>query len=102
MLETSYQLNVATLFSRPRLSNDNAYFESIFKTCKYRSDYPYKGFLSVAVASDRVLKFSHWYNVNHKPSGLKLVTPQQRHAGLAKKVLAKGADSAVVVPLSAG
>jgi len=76
MLETLYQLGVATSFSRPRVSNDNAYSESIFKTCKYRPDYPYKGFLSIAEARDWVLKFSYWYNVNHKHSGLKFVTPQ--------------------------
>jgi len=85
MLETLYQLSVATSFSRKRVSNDNAYTESIFKTCKYTPDYPYKGFLSIAEASDWVLKFSHWYSVNHKHSGLKFVTPQQRNAGLAKK-----------------
>lgn len=45
--ETLYQLGVATSFSRPRVSNDNAYSESIFKTCKYRPDYPYKGFLNI-------------------------------------------------------
>ena len=89
MLETLYQLGVATSFSRPRVSNDNAYSESIFKTCKYRPDYPYKGFLNIDQARDWVLKFSHWYNVNHKHSGLKFVTPHQRHAGLAKEVLAK-------------
>ena len=76
MLETLYQLGVATSFSRPRVSNDSAYSESIFKTCKYRPDYPYKGFLSIAEARDWVLKFSYWYNVNHKHSGLKFVTPQ--------------------------
>ncbi len=92
MLETLYQLGVATSFSRPRVSNDNAYAESIFKTCKYRPDYPYKGFLSITEARDWVLQFSHWYNVNHKHSGLKFVTPHQRHTGLAKKVLAKRKD----------
>jgi hypothetical protein len=35
-----------------------------------------------------VLKFSHWYNFNHKHSGIKYVTPHQRHSGLADKVLA--------------
>jgi putative transposase len=59
MLETLYQLGIATSFSRPRVSNDNAYSESILKTCKYRPDYPYKGFLSIAEARDWVLKFSH-------------------------------------------
>jgi putative transposase len=92
MLETLYQLGVATSFSRPRVSNDNAYSESIFKTCKYRPDYPYKGFLSIAEARDWVLKFSHWYNVNHKHSGLKFVIHHQRHAGLAKEVLVKRKD----------
>jgi len=58
---------------------------STFKTCKYRPDYPYKGFLSIAKARDWVLKFSHWCNVNHKHSGLKFVTPHQRQAGLANK-----------------
>ena len=89
MLETLYQLGVTTSFSRPRVSNDNAYSESIFKTCKYRPDYPYKGFLNIDEARDWVLKFTHWYNVNHKHSGLKFVTPHQRHAGLAEDVLAR-------------
>jgi transposase InsO family protein len=89
MLEVLYQLGVATSFSRPRVSNDDAYSESIFKTCKYRPDYPYKGFLNIYEPRDWVLKFSHLYNVNHRHSGLKFVTPHQRHAGLAKEVLAK-------------
>ncbi len=89
MLETLYQLGVATSFSRPRVSNDNAYAESIFKTCKYRPDYPYKGFESIEKARDWVLKFSHWYNFNHKHSGIKFITPHQRHSGLADRVLDK-------------
>ncbi len=89
MLETLYQLGVATSFSRPRVSNDNAYAESIFKTCKYRPDYPYKGFESIEKARDWVLTFSHWYNFNHKHSGIKFITPHQRHSGLADRVLDK-------------
>jgi putative transposase len=92
MLETLYQLGVATSFSRPRVSNDNAYAESIFKTCKYRPDYPYKGFTSIEDAREWVLKFSHWYNFNHKHSGIKFVTPHQRHADLADEVLAQRKD----------
>ena len=88
MLETLYQLGVVSSFNRPRVSNDNAYAESIFKTCKYRPDYPYKGFSTIEEARDWVLKFSHWYNFNHKHSGIKFVTPHQRHSGLADEVLA--------------
>lgn len=88
MLETLYSLGVVSSFSRPRVSNDNAYAESIFKTCKYRPDCPYKGFSTIDEARDWVLKFSHWYNFNHKHSGIKYVTPHQRHSGLADKVLA--------------
>jgi putative transposase len=89
MLETLYQLGIVTSFSRPRVSNDNAYAESIFKTCKYRPDYSYKGFATIEDARDWVLKFSHWYNFNHKHSGIKFVTPHQRHAGLDSEVLAQ-------------
>ena len=88
MLETLYSLGVVSSFSRPRVSNDNAYAESIFKTCKYRPNYPYKGFLTIGEARDWVLKFSHWYNINHKHSGIKYVTPHQRHSGLSGKILA--------------
>ena len=38
MLATLEQLGVAPSFSRPRVSNDNAYAESLFRTCKYRPD----------------------------------------------------------------
>ena len=92
MLETLYQLGVAVSFSRPRVSNDNAYAESIFKTCKYRPDYPYKGFTTIEKARRWVLEFSYWYNVNHKHSGIKFLTPHQRHSGLADEVLAQGKE----------
>ena len=36
-----------------------------------------------------MLKFSHWYNFNHKHSGIKYITPHQRHSGVASEVLAK-------------
>lgn len=88
MLETLYSLGVVSSFNRPRVSNDNAYAESIFKTCKYRPDYPYKGFSTIDEARSWILKFSHWYNFNHKHSGIKYVTSHERHSGLADKVLA--------------
>lgn len=81
MLETMYSLGVVSSFNRPRVSNDNAYAESIFRTCKYRPDYPYKGFEGIAHARGWVLKFASWYNHEHRHSGIKFVTPHQRHTG---------------------
>ena len=47
MLATLEQLGVAPWFSRPRVSNDNAFAEALFRTCKYRPDYPCKAFTTV-------------------------------------------------------
>ena len=81
MLATLGQLGVAPSFSRPRVSNDNAYAESLFRTCKYRPDYPRKPFASLEQAQAWTQKFVRWYNQEHKYSGLKFVTPAQRHNG---------------------
>jgi transposase InsO family protein len=87
MLAMLEQLGVAPSFSRPRVSNDNAYAESLFKTCKYRPDYPSKPFGNLAEAQQWTQKFTRWYNQEHKHSGLKFVTPEQRHGGRDKTIL---------------
>ena len=88
MLATLENLGVAASFSRPRVSNDNPYAESLFRTCKYRPDYPSKPFGSVEEAKAWMHKFVRWYNQDHKHSGLKFVTPAQRHSGQANDILA--------------
>lgn len=87
MLATLEQLGVAASFSRPRVSNDNAYAESLFRTCKYRPDYPSKPFSSLEEARAWTQKFVRWYNQDHKHSGLNFVTPDQRHDGQAAAIL---------------
>lgn len=87
MLETLRRLGVTSSFSRPRVSNDNAYAESLFRTCKYRPDYPANGFANINEARAWVLSFSRWYNTEHKHSGLKFTTPEQRHRGDAIVIL---------------
>ena len=87
MLETMNKLGVVSSFSRPRVSNDNAYAESIFRTCKYRPGYPYKGFKDITEAREWVLQFAHWYNREHRHSGIKFVTPHERHEGLDQEIL---------------
>jgi putative transposase len=80
------ELGVLRSFSRPRVSNDNPYSESLFRTVKYRPDYPRKPFASKDQACQWVAEFVDWYNHQHRHSGIKFVTPQQRHDGQAVEI----------------
>jgi hypothetical protein len=82
-------LEVEASFNRPRVSNDNPYAGSLFRTCKYRPDCPRRPFGSVDEARAWTQKFVRWYNYERKHSGLKFVTPTQRHNGVAAAVLAQ-------------
>lgn len=86
LLETLIQLGVIPSNSRPRVSNDNAYAESIFRTFKYRPGYPRKGLLTIEDARLWVQKFVRWYNKEHHHSGLNFLTPEQRHNGLSDQI----------------
>ena len=81
MLGTLHKLGVATSFSRPSVSNDNAYSEAMFRTMKYHSGYPDKPFDSLEEARHWVAGFQQWYNEQHRHSALKFITPAQRHRG---------------------
>lgn len=89
LLATLQELGIAPSFSRPSVSNDNPYSESLFKTLKYRSEYPEKAFEDIASARKWVNGFVGWYNDEHLHSSIKFVTPNQRHLGLDKAILAK-------------
>jgi len=80
-------LEIAPSFSRPRVSNDNPYSESLFKTVKYHYSYPENPFSSLKEARIWVEKFVLWYNDEHQHSAIKFVTPNQRHNGLDKVIL---------------
>jgi putative transposase len=79
-------LGVLRSFSRPRVSNNNAYSESLFRTVKFRPDYPRRSFLSVEQACAWVAAFVRRYNDQHRHSGIRFVTPSQRHCGDAVAV----------------
>jgi transposase InsO family protein len=79
MLAMLEKLGVATSFSRPSVSDDNPYSESLFRTLKYTPKYPRKPFGSIEEARDWVLKFVRWYNLVHRHSGIQFVTPAERH-----------------------
>lgn len=86
MLATLQKLGVIPSFSRPSVSNDNPFSESLFKTLKYRASYP-DIFLSIEHAKEWVTTFTAWYNHKHLHSGIKFVTPMQRHMGEDKVIL---------------
>ena len=87
MLATLQALGVAPSFSRPAVSNDNPYSESLFKTLKYRPSYPRRPFASLLVARQWVSGFVQWYNHEHRHSAIGFVTPGQRHAGVDTALL---------------
>lgn len=82
MLATLQGLGVMPSFSRPAVSNDNPYSESLFKTLKYRPAYPVRPFADLATARHWVNGLVNWYNHEHRHSAIRFVTPAQRHAGL--------------------
>lgn len=88
MLATLQRLGVATSFNRPKVSNDNPYSESLFRTLKYRPEYPRQGaFGSLDEARIWVGQFVTWYNTKHRHSAIRFVTPEERHAGLQGMIL---------------
>jgi transposase InsO family protein len=92
MLATLQSLGVIPSFSRPSVSNDNPFSESLFKTLKYRPIYPQQPFESLLAARQWVGLFASWYNDEHRHSAIGFVTPAQRHAGLDTELLRKRRD----------
>jgi transposase InsO family protein len=80
ILATLHWLGVVPSFSRPGVSDDNPFSESLFKTLKYCPSYPEGGrFENIEAAKAWVGKFVHWYNCVHLHSGINWVTPNSRH-----------------------
>ena len=75
-------------FSRPRVSDDNPFPEALFRTMKYRPSYPDQPFLTLEDARSWVAAFIAWYNDDHQHSGIRFVTPNQRHDGREVAILA--------------
>lgn len=70
------------------MSDDNAFVESLFRTAKYRPEFSAKGFADLQEARLWARSFVHWHNNDHKHSGIRYVSPAQRHAGEDQDVLA--------------
>jgi putative transposase len=91
MLATMQRLGVAHSRSRPSVSNDNPYSESLFRTLKYRPQMPVKPFADLLHARSWVTELVHWYNHEHRHSAIRFVTPTQRHAGIDQALLSQRA-----------
>lgn len=81
-------LSITSSFSRPRVSNDNPYSESTFKTLKYHPEMPER-FGSVEDARVFFTALFAWYNERHRHTGIALLTPSDVHNGRATAVIAK-------------
>jgi transposase InsO family protein len=92
VLAMLHWLGVKPSYSRPRVSDDNAFVESLFRTAKYRPEFPSGGFTDLGAARDWAARFVHWYNVEHRHSGIRFVSPAQRHAGQDHAILAARHD----------
>ena len=88
MLATLQHLGIVPSFSRPSVSDDNPFIESLFRTLKYRPEYPHKPFDTIEAARAWVTAFVAWYNAEHRHSGIRFVTPDERHHGRENDVLA--------------
>ena len=88
LVEFLYAMNILPSASRPHVSNDNPFSESLFKTIKYRACYP-RVFSTLMSARSWFAGFVDWYNTKHLHSALAYVTPQQRRLGLDRDLLAR-------------
>lgn len=89
LLATLQWLGVTPSFSRPRVSDDNAFSEALFRTLKYRPSFPRRPFASVEDARGWVTRFVAWYNTEHRHSAIRFVTPDDRHFGREDALLAR-------------
>jgi putative transposase len=88
VLAMLHWLGIAPSHSRPRVSDDNAFAEALFRTAKYRPEFPTKGFADLEAARSWARRFVQWYNHEHRHSGIRYVTPAQRHVGQDGPMLA--------------
>ena len=89
MLATLQWLGIVPSFSRPSVKDDNPFSEALFRTLKYRPEYPSTPFQSIEKAAAWVKKFVRWYSFEHRHSGIRFVTPASRHYGEDDSILEK-------------
>jgi len=91
MLATLQNLGVIPSFSRPSVSDDNPFSEALFKTAKYCPIFPATPLPTVEAWRGWTGEFASWYNDTQLHSGIKFVTPSQRHRGEDVEILIRRA-----------
>jgi putative transposase len=89
ILATMQRLGIVPSFSRPSVSNDNPYSESLFRTVKYCPLFSSKPFESMDTATAWMDNFVNWYNKEHWHSGIGFVTPESKHQNEDVEILKK-------------
>ncbi len=92
MRTTMEKLGIIASYSRPRVSNDNPFSKALFRTCKYRPDWPSKGFTTRADAQAWVKSFASWYNGQHLHSA----SASSRQVRAALEMIARRLQTAPV------
>jgi hypothetical protein len=87
VLAMLFWLQIKPSYSRPRVSDDNAFVESLFRTAKYRPEFPIKGFAHLDAARAWAGRFVNWYNHEHLHSGIRYISPADRHDGRDRDIL---------------
>jgi transposase InsO family protein len=88
ILALFFSLGILPSYSRPRVSNDNPFSESLFKTLKFRPGYP-RRFKDINHARQWFADFANWYNTEHRHSGTGYITPNARHEGRAPEIMSR-------------
>jgi putative transposase len=84
-LDMMAELGITCSHSRPRVSNDNPFSESQFKTLKKQPDYPDR-FEGIEHARAWFTEYVSWYNSNHQHSGIAYFTPEQVFLNLQEEI----------------
>ena len=87
-------LGITKTHSRPYVSDDNPYSELQFKTLKYNPLFPGQ-FGSLEDARIFLRQFFHWYNNEHRHSGINMMTPKDVHTGNAENVTRKRLETMI-------
>ena len=90
LLTKMHDLGVTPSRGRPRVSNDNPYSESLFRTLKYCPQWPSDGFASLEAAREWVRDFMAWYNEEHRHSRIRFVTPNEGTGAKIKRCWRNG------------
>lgn len=92
MVATLRRLGIMPSFSRPHVCNDNPYSEALFRTLKHTPAYPRLPFADLEAARRWTTRFVAWYNIEHRHSAIRFVTPDERHSGADAAILAHRHD----------